>query len=75
MKTKSINAKLSQISVNGVLWLEVERGKHLPLMQKASLTTRRPKAMQHMRFTCALFTCVAAGSDEIRYTVRIERLA
>lgn len=74
MKPESINDKLAQIPVNGVLWLEVERGKHLALMQKASLTTRRPEGMQHMRFTCALFTCIAAGSDEIRYTVRIVRI-
>lgn len=73
MKPESINDKLARIPVNGVLWLEVERGKHVALMQKASLTTRRPKAMQQMRFTCALFTCIAAGGDEIRYTVRIVR--
>ncbi len=71
----SLNAKLFELEVGAVLWIESTLEAITPLSRRITLASRYPVEMRAFRFTTKTYTAVSAGKfGEICYLLRIERV-
>lgn len=76
MRDGSYSTMLADMSVGDYIYMETSFERHSRVMQRLNPPkTRRPPEISNMQFTTQLFTAVGPKASDVRYLVRVERIA
>jgi hypothetical protein len=76
MHEGSYSATLAGLSAGDYIYIETSFERHNRLMHRLNPPkTRRPREIADMEFTTRLFTAVGPKASDVRYLVRVERIA
>ena len=72
----SWSEKLASLKVGDYAYYETTFDRYNNLMRRLNPPLdRRPPEIRDMRFTTALYTAVGPAASDVRYLVRVERIA
>lgn len=76
MRDGSYSTMLADMNVGDYIYMETSFERHSRVMQRLNPPkTRRPPEISNMQFTTQLFTAVGPKASDVRYLVRVERIA